>query len=210
MFIEFSCGASFAQNAAMHDRNAVADTQQLRQITRDHQNCFPARGELPPVSLTWYQGGERPATLSYLKLGGWSNGVLFVGEKGMLVADYGRKKLLPEETFRDFKAPDPSIPPSIGHHAEWIAACKDARPTTCNFDYSGALTESILRKLDGLMQQYVNHHHRLPEVAPFIPAAATTNTAAGTAAPATVRAKLTTGFRIEGLSRCRDLPSTTR
>jgi predicted dehydrogenase len=105
---------------------------------------FPARGELPPVSLTWYQGGERPATLSYLKLGGWNNGVLFVGEKGMLVADYGRKKLLPEENFRDFKAPDPSIPPSIGHHAEWIAACKDARPTTCNFDYSGALTESIL------------------------------------------------------------------
>ncbi|MFP6603936.1 MAG: gfo/Idh/MocA family oxidoreductase, partial [Pirellulaceae bacterium] len=33
---------------------------------------------------------------------------------------------------------------SIGHHAEWIKACKDGSPTTCNFDYSGALTESVL------------------------------------------------------------------
>lgn len=105
---------------------------------------FPARDAQPPVALTWYQGGERPATLSDLKLDDWNNGVLFVGEKGMLVADYGRRRLLPEDQFRDFKAPEPSIPRSIGHHAEWIAACKDGRPTTCNFDYSGALTESIL------------------------------------------------------------------
>jgi hypothetical protein len=32
----------------------------------------------------------------------------------------------------------------MGHHAEWIAACKEGGPTTCNFDYSGRLTETIL------------------------------------------------------------------
>ncbi len=42
------------------------------------------------------------------------------------------------------RRPRPDDPPSIGHHAEWIAACKDGRPTTCNFDYSGALTEAVL------------------------------------------------------------------
>ncbi|WP_435006677.1 Gfo/Idh/MocA family protein [Tundrisphaera lichenicola] len=105
---------------------------------------FPARGQQPPVSLTWYQGGQRPELLTDRNVKGWENGVLFVGEKGMLIADYGRRKLLPEDSFRDFTAPEQSIPKSIGHHAEWIAACKDGRPTTCNFDYSGALTESVL------------------------------------------------------------------
>jgi len=62
----------------------------------------------------------------------------------MLVADYNRRVLLPEADFRDSTPPEKTIPDSIGHHAEWIAACKDGRPTTCNFDYSGALTESVL------------------------------------------------------------------
>ncbi len=74
----------------------------------------------------------------------WGLGVLFVGDKGMLQADYGRRLLFPEAEFKDFKPPEPTIPASIGHHAEWIAACKDGRPTTCNFDYSGALTEAVL------------------------------------------------------------------
>ena len=51
----------------------------------------------------------------------------------------------PEDQFRDFAPPCPDHPAkSVGHHAEWIAACKDGRPTTCNFDYSGALTEAVL------------------------------------------------------------------
>jgi hypothetical protein len=43
-----------------------------------------------------------------------------------------------------YKRPEPSIPASIGHHAEWFKACKTGSPTTCNFDYSGALTEAVL------------------------------------------------------------------
>src|SRR5262249_9076323 len=33
---------------------------------------------------------------------------------------------------------------SIGHHKEWIEACKTGGPTTCNFDYSGALAETAM------------------------------------------------------------------
>ncbi len=105
---------------------------------------FPARGDLPATSLTWYDGPQRPEILAERGVQGYSSGVLFVGDKGAIVADYNHHKLLPEADYRDFSAPAPTIPASIGHHAEWIAACKDGRPTTCNFDYSGALTEAVL------------------------------------------------------------------
>ena len=70
--------------------------------------------------------------------------MLFVGADGMLIADYGRHQLLPAEKFKDCKPPAKTIPDSIGHHAEWIRACKTGGPTTCNFDYSGALSEAAL------------------------------------------------------------------
>ena len=60
----------------------------------------------------------------------------------MLLSDYGKHVLLPEKDFRDFKPPEPSIPKSLGHHAEWIHACKTGAPTTCNFEYAGRLTEA--------------------------------------------------------------------
>ena len=60
----------------------------------------------------------------------------------MLLSDYGKHVLLPENDFRDFKRPEPSIPKSLGHHAEWIHACKTGAPTTCNFEYAGRLTEA--------------------------------------------------------------------
>jgi predicted dehydrogenase len=105
---------------------------------------FPSRQSMGPVKLTWYDGGKRPKLFADGKLPGWGDGVLFIGDKGMMLADYGRYVLLPEKEFAGFQAPPKSIPDSIGHHAEWIRACKDGSPTTCNFDYSGALTESVL------------------------------------------------------------------
>jgi hypothetical protein len=74
----------------------------------------------------------------------WKSGVLFVGKKGALLSDYDRHLLLPEKQFTGFVPPTPSIPDSIGHHAEWIRACKTGELTTCNFEYSGALTEAVL------------------------------------------------------------------
>jgi predicted dehydrogenase len=105
---------------------------------------YPARGNLPPVTLTWYSGGGYPAFMKEGKIPQWGNAVLFIGSEGMLIADYGRHQLLPEDKFVDFKRPDPFIPESIGHHREWVEACKTGGPTTCNFDYSGALTEAAL------------------------------------------------------------------
>lgn len=105
---------------------------------------YPARGDLPPVTLTWYNGGGYPALVKERNVPQWSSGVLFIGSKGMLLADYGKHQLLPEAQFAGFVPPEPFIPNSIGHHREWIEACKTGGPTTCNFDYSGALTEAAL------------------------------------------------------------------
>ena len=109
---------------------------------------YPARGENPAVHLTWYHGGKRPPEFDSPDLGlpkkQWGAGTLFVGEKGMLLSDYGNHLLLPEAKFKDFQRPEKSIPKSPGHHAEWIRACKEGTPTTCNFDYSGALAEAVL------------------------------------------------------------------
>lgn len=67
-----------------------------------------------------------------------------MGEKGELLADYGRHLLLPEKTFAGFVPPPRSIPDSIGHHREWIAACKGQGSTTCPFEYGGPLSETAL------------------------------------------------------------------
>lgn len=101
---------------------------------------------LPPVSLTWYHGGRQPpaATLAPELADKWKSGVLFEGERGRLLSDYGRHMLLPESEFAGFERPQPFIPDSVGHHQEWIRACKGIGTTTCPFSYSGPLTEAAL------------------------------------------------------------------
>ncbi len=110
---------------------------------------YPARGDMPPVRLTWYDSGRRPTLLASLKGPdgkpiNWASGQLFVGSKGMIVSDYGRHMLLPADKFAGFKPPEHSLPDSIGHHAEWIHAIKTGAKTTCDFSYSGPLTEAVL------------------------------------------------------------------
>ena len=106
---------------------------------------YPARDGKPPVKLTWYDGSKRPPLIAQGQCPGFGNmGILFVGEKGKLIADYERHVLLPKAKFADFKRPAPSIPRSIGHHKEWIKACKTGGKTTCGFDYAGPLTETVL------------------------------------------------------------------
>ena len=101
--------------------------------------------EYSGMRVTWHDGGKKPRLmLETADIPNWKAGVLFVGAKGMLLADYTKHRLLPESRFADFQAPPRTIPDSIGHYEEWIQACKTGSPTTCNFDYAGALTEAVL------------------------------------------------------------------
>jgi Oxidoreductase family, NAD-binding Rossmann fold/Oxidoreductase family, C-terminal alpha/beta domain len=103
---------------------------------------YGPRGDMPPVTLHWYQGEEKPRPWREDAIPRWRDGVLFVGAKGMLLSNYARHVVLLGPEDREFARPEPSIPKSLGHYAEWIHACKTGAPTTCNFEYAGRLTEA--------------------------------------------------------------------
>ncbi|MCA9190768.1 MAG: Gfo/Idh/MocA family oxidoreductase [Planctomycetales bacterium] len=103
---------------------------------------FPARGSMPALNLTWYDSERIPKEIEGNRVP--ANGVFFIGTGGMMFADYTKYRLFPNDKFSNFAPPAKVIPDSIGHHREWLKACRDGSPTTCNFDYSGALTETVL------------------------------------------------------------------
>jgi predicted dehydrogenase len=103
---------------------------------------YAARGEMPAVKVAWYQGINKPEIWQTGGIPKWSDGALFIGDKGMLLADYGKHVLLPEEQYKDFPAPEPSIPRVSSHHQEWLAACRSGEKCSADFEYSGLLTEA--------------------------------------------------------------------
>jgi predicted dehydrogenase len=111
---------------------------------------FPARGEMPPVKLHWYDGGllpERPAELAQNQPLDPEDGIIFVGEKGkMLVTGWGGEhpRLLPDSLDKSYQRPPKSLPRSTGHHKEWLAACRGGPAPRSNFSFAGPLTEAVL------------------------------------------------------------------
>ena len=103
---------------------------------------YGPRGDLPAVKLTWYQGTHKPELWKRGDIPQWGSGVLFIGTKGMLLSDYNKHILLPEEHFIDFQPPKPFIPDSPGHHEQWVAACRGEGTTASPFSYAGPLTEA--------------------------------------------------------------------
>lgn len=111
---------------------------------------FPQRGKLPPLTLTWYDGGKMPARPEELepdrRMGDTDGGCMYIGTKGKIIAGaYGNGgRLIPESKMQAYKQPEVKFPRSPGHHDEWIAACKGGDPAGSNFDYAGGLTELVL------------------------------------------------------------------
>ncbi|PYV18190.1 MAG: oxidoreductase [Acidobacteria bacterium] len=107
---------------------------------------YNARGAMPPVKLMWYQGTAKPEVWKAGRIPQWPNGMLFVGEKATILADYRNYLLLVDDktlaAFSPFTVPPPTIPDSPGHHAEWVAAIKNGTPTGVPFSYGGPLTEA--------------------------------------------------------------------
>ena len=102
---------------------------------------FPARGDMPPVHLTWSHGGWMPEGAEVYKMG---SAVLFEGTDGRLIADYGSHQLFMQhgKTAAPVK---PWIENSVaGHHAEWLTAIRTNGSTSSHFEYGGNLTEAVL------------------------------------------------------------------
>ncbi|UCC98443.1 MAG: Gfo/Idh/MocA family oxidoreductase [Phycisphaerales bacterium] len=109
---------------------------------------FPARGEMPPLKLTWYDGGRLPDRPEELEPGRRmpASGTLFVGETGKIVSDEysGAPRIIPESKMKAYKIPPKTLPRSIGHHKEWVEACKGGKPAGSDFEFASLLTEVVL------------------------------------------------------------------
>jgi predicted dehydrogenase len=135
---------------------------------------FPARGELAPVRLYWYDGlargvpadagafdektdcvtraaQNRPPRVVEIErkygrdLG--ANGCLYVGDRGVMVTDaYGDGvRIVPEEQHRAFAAPPATLPRIKGtHQRDFFRACRGGEPACAHFGYSAQLTEIVL------------------------------------------------------------------
>jgi predicted dehydrogenase len=111
---------------------------------------FAARGTQGAVTLHWYDGGKKPAAELIGGRPAPDNGAIVVGSKGTLLSSGwtgGDWVLLPLERFRDYQAPEASLPraPQESHHQEWLRACRGGPPAFCRFDgFAAELTETML------------------------------------------------------------------
>jgi predicted dehydrogenase len=111
---------------------------------------FPARGDMPPVKVVWYDGGLRPPRPEAIPEGArlGDNGRLLIGDKGCLLGDRrgagGADQIYPESRRAEYKPPEPTLPRSIGHYKEWIEAARGGKPGGSNLDWAGPLTEVVL------------------------------------------------------------------
>jgi len=117
---------------------------------------FPARGEMSPVEMIWYDGGIKPRRPDELlpdqEMGEWDGGIIFEGTKGKLMAGlFGRNAtLLPTKLMKDANLPKSKFPfvenGSEGHQQQWVKACKKGYGTYTSSDFAiaGPLTETVL------------------------------------------------------------------
>jgi hypothetical protein len=120
---------------------------------------FPARDaingvDMPAVKVNWYDGGLLPPRPDEMepgrKLGDDSGGVLFMGDKGIIMCGcYGSNpRIVPETKMREYKRPAKTLPrvPNgpDGHEKNWLEACKGGPAACSNFEYAGPFTESVV------------------------------------------------------------------
>ncbi len=133
----------------IHQEDANDQTYPVNAIIKYH---FPARADMGPVDIFWYENGRKPIRPNGIPegqiLGDDKNGSLFVGDDGWLTAgEYGGKaRLLPDERMADYVLPVPTIERVSGanHYRDFLNACKGGNPAASNFDYAGPFTEMVL------------------------------------------------------------------
>lgn len=116
---------------------------------------FPARqsaagAALPPVSVHWYQG--RPPIVDTLgidvpdakgKRTSQGKNTLFIGSDATLLCGFDDWRLYENGKAVEAKPPQ-TLAPSPGFHKEWIAACRGGPAASCDFGYTGPLSEAVL------------------------------------------------------------------
>jgi predicted dehydrogenase len=111
---------------------------------------FPARGSMPPVKLTWYDGGmtpPKPEEMGDERLNG-EGGILFIGSKGKMLQDtYGTQpRLLPKSLHDSFGTPKAKLGRIAHqeHEMNWVEAIKGKAEISSPFEFAAKLTEVML------------------------------------------------------------------
>src|ERR1700680_2249441 len=142
--------APVSVEASSSDR--YEETYPLASIVRYN---FPARGDMPSVKFTWYDGGLKPRRPDELEdnlpfkndAEGEDEGLLFVGDRGKILCTFngGNPKLIPQAKMDSYKQPPKTLPRSPGNEREWLDACKGGKVKPGgNFEFEGLVTESLL------------------------------------------------------------------
>ena len=116
---------------------------------------FPARGEMPPVKFTWYDGGLKPPRPEELEDDrpftaegeDGEEGLLFVGDKGKILCGFNgaKPRLIPDAKMKAFQPPPKTLPRSPGNEREWLDAAKGGKTKPGgNFEFSALVTETLL------------------------------------------------------------------
>lgn len=115
---------------------------------------FAARGDMPPVRFTWYDGGLKPPRPDELEPGRpfkgedeEDEGLLFIGDNGKILCGFNGRapKLIPQSRMDAYKQPPKTLPRSPGNEREWLNACKGSNVKTGgNFQFEGMVTETLL------------------------------------------------------------------
>lgn len=110
---------------------------------------FPARGDQPPVTLHWYDGGLRPPLPEELEEDGEDmpeEGLLFVGDHGKILGGFNgdNPRLIPKARMRDFKEPPKTLPRPIEELDQFIRACHGGPPADASFENAYPFAETIL------------------------------------------------------------------
>ncbi len=137
---------------------------------------FPRRDNLakvamPPVTVSWYDGGLMPPRPDELldgeTMGDRDGGCIFYGTQGKIMCGtYAREpRLLPTNEMDHFVQPEKTLlridnAMEGGHEQDWIRACKEDRnnrlEASSHFGYSGPLTEMVLLGVLAVRLQSLN------------------------------------------------------
>ncbi len=124
---------------------------------------FPARGKLPEVTVTWYDGGLTPPRPEGLEPGKSLNdqggGAIFYGTKDTLVCGcYGVNPYL--LSGREPKVPARARKVELSHGKDWVRACKENKEnrtlTNSDFSEAGPFNEMVVMGVLGVRLQGLN------------------------------------------------------
>ena len=102
---------------------------------------FPAREGMPPIRVTWYDGGlkpPRPKELGDRPLP--DEGAMYVGSEGAMLFS----KILDDRRAQRFAKVPRTLPRRPGTWKEWFEACRGGEKAGCHFEWAGPLTETVL------------------------------------------------------------------